>query len=478
MNVNNLMAELERKHPGENEYLQAVREVLESIEEVYNQHPEFEKAKIVERLVEPDRIFTFRVTWVDDKGEVQTNLGYRVQFNSAIGPYKGGLRFHKAVNPSMLKFLGFEQTFKNALTTLPMGGAKGGSDFDPTGKSNAEIMRFCQAFMLELWHNIGVDTDVPAGDVGVGGREIGFLNGMYQKLARKYHTGVLTGKGETWGGSILRPEATGFGALYFVQHMLHLAGKKLEGAKIAISGFGNVAWGASKKATELGAKVIAISGPDGVVTIPNGMNEEMIDYMLELRASNRNIVAPFAEKFRYDLHSGQEGLEREVRHRTPLRIPERAERRRCCRTAEERHLVLRRGFEHGLHAGSYPRIPEGRYPVRTGQGCQCGRCSYFGSRNDAELHAHLLVGQRGGRETPLHHGKHPRRLREVRQAEGRSHRLREGRQHRRLHESRTGYARAGCIVILFLYTKRGAAEGRTSFILSVSKNRGSDPHKY
>lgn len=318
MNVNNLMAELERKHPGENEYLQAVREVLESIEEVYNQHPEFEKAKIVERLVEPDRIFTFRVTWVDDKGEVQTNLGYRVQFNSAIGPYKGGLRFHKAVNPSMLKFLGFEQTFKNALTTLPMGGAKGGSDFDPTGKSNAEIMRFCQAFMLELWHNIGVDTDVPAGDVGVGGREIGFLNGMYQKLARKYHTGVLTGKGETWGGSILRPEATGFGALYFVQHMLHLAGKKLEGAKIAISGFGNVAWGASKKATELGAKVIAISGPDGVVTIPNGMNEEMIDYMPcsprfepQYRGSVRREIR------RYDLHSGQEGLEREVRHRTP-----------------------------------------------------------------------------------------------------------------------------------------------------------------
>lgn len=321
MNVNNLMAELERKHPGENEYLQAVREVLESIEEVYNQHPEFEKAKIVERLVEPDRIFTFRVTWVDDKGEVQTNLGYRVQFNSAIGPYKGGLRFHKAVNPSMLKFLGFEQTFKNALTTLPMGGAKGGSDFDPTGKSNAEIMRFCQAFMLELWHNIGVDTDVPAGDVGVGGREIGFLNGMYQKLARKYHTGVLTGKGETWGGSILRPEATGFGALYFVQHMLHLAGKKLEGAKIAISGFGNVAWGASKKATELGAKVIAISGPDGVVTIPNGMNEEMIDYMLEApRFEPQYRGSVRREIRRYDLHSGQEGLEREVRHRTPLRI--------------------------------------------------------------------------------------------------------------------------------------------------------------
>ena len=297
MNVNNVMADLERKHPGESEYLQAVREVLESIEEVYNAHPEFEKAKIVERMVEPDRIFTFRVTWVDDAGEIQTNIGYRVQFNSAIGPYKGGLRFHKAVNPSMLKFLGFEQTFKNALTTLPMGGAKGGSDFDPTGKSDAEIMRFCQAFMLELWRNIGVDTDVPAGDVGVGGREIGFLNGMYQKLAREYHTGVLTGKGMTWGGSILRPEATGFGALYFVEHMLAKVGKSLEGKTIALSGFGNVAWGAAKKATELGAKVIAISGPDGVVYNPNGMTDEKINYMLELRASNRNIVAPFAEKF-------------------------------------------------------------------------------------------------------------------------------------------------------------------------------------
>lgn len=297
MNVNSLMAELERKHPGESEYLQAVQEVLESIEEVYNSHPEFEKAKIVERMVEPDRIFTFRVTWVDDSGEIRTNLGYRIQFNSAIGPYKGGLRFHKAVNPSMLKFLGFEQTFKNALTTLPMGGGKGGSDFDPVGKSDAEIMRFCQAFMLELWNNIGPDTDVPAGDVGVGGREIGFLYGMYKKLARQYNTGVLTGKGITWGGSLIRPEATGFGALYFVQHMLHKAGTDIKDKTVALSGFGNVAWGAATKATELGAKVVAISGPDGVVHIPNGMTKEMIAYMLELRASNRNIVAPFAERF-------------------------------------------------------------------------------------------------------------------------------------------------------------------------------------
>ncbi|MBR5118114.1 MAG: NADP-specific glutamate dehydrogenase [Muribaculaceae bacterium] len=297
MNVEKIMADLEAKHPGESEYLQAVREVLDSIEEVYNQHPEFEKAKIVERMVEPERIFTFRVTWIDDKGEVQTNLGYRVQFNSAIGPYKGGLRFHKAVTPSMLKFLGFEQTFKNALTTLPMGGGKGGSDFDPVGKSDAEIMRFCQAFMLELRHNIGPDQDVPAGDVGVGGREIGYLNGMYQKLARRYHTGVLTGKGETWGGSILRPEATGFGALYFVEHVLRTAGKDIKDKKVALSGFGNVAWGASIKATELGAKVVAISGPDGVCEIPDGITKEMIDYMLVMRASNRNKVQDMADKF-------------------------------------------------------------------------------------------------------------------------------------------------------------------------------------
>ncbi|MBO8480994.1 MAG: NADP-specific glutamate dehydrogenase [Muribaculum sp.] len=297
MKTSEIMAKLQAKYGQEKEYLQAVQEVLESIEEVYNQHPEFEKAKIVERLVEPDRIFTFRVTWIDDKGEVQTNLGYRVQFNSAIGPYKGGLRFHKAVTPSMLKFLGFEQTFKNALTTLPMGGAKGGSDFDPVGKSDAEIMRFCQAFMLELWKCIGPDQDIPAGDVGVGGREIGFLYGMYKKLAREYNTGVLTGKGATWGGSILRPEATGFGALYFTQHLLHKAGKNIEGKRVALSGFGNVAWGAATKAKQLGAKVIAISGPDGVCEIPDGITDEMIDYMLVMRASNRNKVEDMAVKF-------------------------------------------------------------------------------------------------------------------------------------------------------------------------------------
>ena len=297
MKTATIMQQLAAKHPGEAEYLEAVQEVLESVEDVYNQHPEFEKARIIERMVEPDRIFTFRVTWVNDQGEVCTNLGYRVQFNSAIGPYKGGLRFHKAVTPSMLKFLGFEQTFKNALTTLPMGGAKGGSDFDPVGKSDAEIMRFCQAFMQELWQCIGPDQDIPAGDVGVGGREIGYLYGMYKKIARQYNTGVLTGKGSTWGGSILRPEATGYGALYFTEHLLAQHHKDLQGKRIALSGFGNVAWGAAKKATELGAKVIAVSGPDGVCEIPDGITQEMIDYMLVMRSSNRNRVEDMATRF-------------------------------------------------------------------------------------------------------------------------------------------------------------------------------------
>ncbi|MDX9781904.1 MAG: NADP-specific glutamate dehydrogenase [Bacteroidales bacterium] len=296
MKVAEVMAKLEKKYGHEKEYLQAVHEVLESIEGIYNQHPEFEKAKIVERLVEPDRIFTFRVTWQDDKGEVQTNLGYRVQFNNAIGPYKGGFRFHPSVTPSILKFLGFEQTFKNALTTLPMGGGKGGSDFDPKGKSDAEIMRFCQAFITELWRHLGPDTDVPAGDIGVGGREVGYMFGYYKKLARE-NTGVLTGKGATWGGSLIRPEATGFGGVYFVNHMLATRGIDIKGKTVSVSGFGNVAWGAAMKATELGAKVIALSGPDGVIIDEAGMDAEKIAYMLELRATNNDVVAPYATKF-------------------------------------------------------------------------------------------------------------------------------------------------------------------------------------
>ena len=296
LNINEFMQKLEARHPGEAEYLQAVREVLISIKDVYDQHPEFERKALLERLVEPERIITFRVPWVDDQGKVQVNLGYRVQFNSAIGPYKGGLRFHASVNLSILKFLGFEQTFKNALTTLPMGGGKGGSDFSPRGKSEAEVERFCQAFMNELYRYIGPEVDVPAGDIGVGGREIGFLFGQYKKLTRDF-SGVLTGKGLEWGGSLVRPEATGFGGLYFVNEMLATAGHSIEGKTVAISGFGNVAWGAALKATQLGAKVVTISGPDGYVYDPDGISGEKIDYMLELRASGNDIVAPYAEKF-------------------------------------------------------------------------------------------------------------------------------------------------------------------------------------
>jgi len=296
MDINKIISSLEMKHPGEKEYLQAVKEVLMSVEDVYNQHPEFEKARIIERMVEPDRIFTFRVTWTDDHGEVQTNIGYRVQFNNAIGPYKGGIRFHASVNLSILKFLGFEQTFKNALTTLPMGGAKGGSDFSPRGKSDAEIMRFCQAFMLELWKNIGIDRDVPAGDIGVGGREVGYMYGMYKKL-RNECDGSMTGKALEFGGSRIRPEATGFGALYFVQSMLAAKGDDIKGKTVAISGFGNVAWGAALKATELGAKVVTISGPDGYVYDPDGIAGDKISHMLYLRSTGDDIVAPYVEQF-------------------------------------------------------------------------------------------------------------------------------------------------------------------------------------
>ncbi len=296
MNLEKLLNDLEKKHPGEVEYLQAVREVLESIEDVVNQNPQFESAGIIERLIEPDRVLTFKVPWIEDNGKVQVNLGYRVQFNNALGPYKGGLRFHPSVNLSILKFLGFEQIFKNSLTTLPIGGGKGGSDFDPKGKSDTEIMRFCQAFMLELWKLIGPETDVPAGDIGVGGKEIGYLFGMYKKLTKQHH-GVLTGKGLNWGGSLIRPEATGFGSVYFAQEMLATKEESLEGKTVCLSGFGNVAWGAAMKVNELGGKVVTLSGPDGYIYDPEGVSGEKIEYMLELRASNQDIVKPYSYEF-------------------------------------------------------------------------------------------------------------------------------------------------------------------------------------
>ena len=296
MNLEKFMNDLEKKHPGEVEYLQAVREVLESIEDVVNQNPQFESAGIIDRLIEPDRVLTFKVPWMDDSGKVYVNLGYRVQFNNALGPYKGGLRFHPSVNLSILKFLGFEQIFKNSLTTLPIGGGKGGSDFNPKGKSDTEIMRFCQSFMLELWKIIGPETDVPAGDIGVGGKEIGYLYGMYKKLRGEHH-GVLTGKGLSWGGSLIRPEATGFGTVYFAQEMLATKGQSFEGKTVCLSGFGNVSWGAASKIVELGGKVVTLSGPDGYIHDPDGVSGDKIEYMLELRASNQDIVKPYVYEF-------------------------------------------------------------------------------------------------------------------------------------------------------------------------------------
>lgn len=305
MEVQKIMQDLERKHPGESEFLQAVSEVLESIKDVYNQHPEFEKAKIVERIVEPERVHMFRVPWVDDNGEVHVNIGYRVQFNGAIGPYKGGLRFHPSVNLSIMKFLGFEQTFKNALTTLPMGGAKGGSDFSPRGRSDAEIMRFCQAFMDELYRYIGPDEDVPAGDIGVGGREIGYLFGQYKKLTHRYE-GVLTGKGIEWGGSILRPEATGFGAVYYLREVLKHDGKEVKGIRVAMSGYGNVGWGIMKKAAQLGAKVTYFAGPDGYVHDPDGViTDEKLNFILEMRAKDPMHCKPYADKFGCEFVAGE-----------------------------------------------------------------------------------------------------------------------------------------------------------------------------
>lgn len=312
MEIEKIMQDLEKKHPGESEYLQAVKEVLISVKDVYNEHPEFEKAKIIERIVEPERIIMFRVPWVDDQGEVHVNIGYRVQFNGAIGPYKGGLRFHPSVNLSIMKFLGFEQTFKNALTTLPMGGAKGGSDFSIRGRSDAEVMRFCQSFMCELYKHIGPSTDVPAGDIGVGGREIGYLFGQYKKLVGRWE-GVLTGKGLEYGGSRIRPEATGFGALYFVNQMLQTRNIDIKGKTVAISGFGNVAWGAALKATELGGKVITISGPDGYIYDPNGISGEKIAYMLELRSSGNDVCKPYADKFAgSEFHAGKKPWEQKA----------------------------------------------------------------------------------------------------------------------------------------------------------------------
>jgi glutamate dehydrogenase (NADP+) len=302
--TNKLLAKVKAQNPSEPEFHQAVQEITESLEVVLERHPEYKHAKILERMVEPERTVIFRVPWMDDQGEIHINRGCRVNFNSAIGPYKGGLRFHPSVTLGILKFLGFEQTFKNSLTTLPMGGGKGGSDFDPKGKSDNEVMRFCQSFMTELFRHIGADTDVPAGDIGVGGREIGFLFGQYKRLKNEF-TGVMTGKGINWGGSLVRPEATGFGGVYFVKEMLKTIGQDIEGKTFAVSGFGNVAWGAITKINQLGGKVLTISGPDGFIYDKDGITGEKVEYLLEMRSSARDVVKDYADKFGAEFHAGK-----------------------------------------------------------------------------------------------------------------------------------------------------------------------------
>ena len=296
MKAKDVLTELKRRFPNEPEYHQAVEEVLNTIEDTYNRNIEFEKSNLIERLCIPDRIFSFRVTWTDDQGNVHTNMGYRIQHNNAIGPYKGGIRFHSSVNLSILKFLAFEQTFKNSLTTLPMGGAKGGSDFNPKGKSNAEIMRFCQAYILELWRNIGPGTDIPAGDIGVGGREVNYMYGMYKKLARE-NSGTFTGKGLESGGSLIRPEATGYGNVYFLLEMLKTRNIELKGKTVAVSGAGNVALYTVQKLNELGAKVVTLSDSSGYIYDPEGIGAGKLEYMMELKLFYRGRVKEYADKY-------------------------------------------------------------------------------------------------------------------------------------------------------------------------------------
>jgi glutamate dehydrogenase (NADP+) len=311
--IERVLADVERRDKNEPEFLQTVEEVLKSLEVIVSRHPEYEANGLLERMVEPERVIEFRVPWVDDQGVVRINRGFRVQFNSAIGPYKGGIRFNKNVNLSVMKFLGFEQTFKNSLTSLPMGGGKGGADFDPTGKSDREIMRFCQSFMTELYRHIGPNVDVPAGDMGVGGREIGYMFGQYKRIRNAYENGVLTGKGLSFGGSLIRPEATGYGAVYYLCEVLKHQNDTIEGKTIAVSGFGNVAWGVTKKAAQLGAKVVTLSGPDGYIYDPDGVvTEEKINYMLEMNASRRNRVQDYADKFGVEFFPGEKPFGRKV----------------------------------------------------------------------------------------------------------------------------------------------------------------------
>ncbi len=376
--IDSFMSELERKNPAQPEFIQAAREVIESVIDVVNENPLYLKNKILERITEPDRVISFKVEWEDDSGNIQVNKGYRVQFNNAIGPYKGGLRFHASVTLGSLKFLGFEQTFKNSLTTLPMGGGKGGSDFSPKGKSDAEILRFCRSFMTELQKYIGPDTDVPAGDIGVGAREVGFLYGQYKRL-RDENTGVLTGKGLNFGGSLVRPEATGFGTMYFANEMLKAHNDSFKDKRVAISGFGNVAWGAVMKASQLGAKVVTISGPDGYIYDENGINTpEKWAYMVQLRASNNDVVKPYAQKFGAKFVPGKKPWEVPVDMAFPCAIQNELSLEDAKMLVDNKVKYVVETSNMGVQAAAATYLIENRIPFAPGKAANAGGVAVSG----------------------------------------------------------------------------------------------------
>ncbi len=400
--INDVMSLVKAKNPAEPEFHQAVQEVFDSLRFVLERHPEYISAKILERIVEPERVLMFRVPWFDDQGNVQVNRGFRIEMNSAIGPYKGGLRFHASVNLGILKFLAFEQVFKNSLTTLPMGGGKGGSDFDPKGKSDNEVMRFCQSFMTELCRHIGPDTDVPAGDIGVGGREIGFLFGQYKRIRNEF-TGVLTGKGLNWGGSLIRPEATGYGCVYFAQEMLKTRKDTLEGKVCLVSGSGNVSQYTVEKLLDLGAKPVTVSDSDGVIYDPDGIDREKLAWVMELKNVKRGRIREYAEQFKNaifmptDVKLGsQSAVEHQGRLRLPERHPERNQRQGRGQPHQERRQGRCRRRQHAQHAGSHQAVPGGESPLWTGQGGERGRRGYLRPRDGAEQRASQLDPRRSG----------------------------------------------------------------------------------
>ena len=375
--VDEFMEMVKAKNPAQEEFHQAVREVIESIWDFVHENPVYLESRILERIVEPERVIMFRVPWVTDEGEVRVNRGYRVEFNSAIGPYKGGLRFHPSVTLGALKFLGFEQTFKNSLTSLALGGGKGGSDFDPKGKSDNEIMKFCQSFMTGLFRYIGPNTDVPAGDIGVGGREIGYLFGMYKKLRNEF-TGVFTGKGRNWGGSLIRPEATGFGAIYFVNEMLKIKNESIKGKTVALSGFGNVTWGAALKASEYGAKVVTLSGPDGYIYDKDGVEGEKVDYLLELRASNNDIIRPYAEKYGVEFYENKKPWEREVDIAIPCAIQNELDENDAKRLTENNVQLVAEASNMGCTSEAVEIFHKNRIPFAPGKAVNAGGVAVSG----------------------------------------------------------------------------------------------------